>query len=175
MWCVLEMPIGASAICTQTVWVLPNARFCDVFYEPSAELRKPSGLNFNSFRYWNGGGVWVCVCVCVYLWVCLCVCRYVCVPVCVCVSVGIFVCLCVCVCLRVVCVLSNISSSILKCRTREAHAFNPTTGEAETGGSLRVWGQPALQIEFQDSQDYIVGHCQKIPKNHLYWHIFRKL
>ena len=26
-----------------------------------------------------------------------------------------------------------------------AHAFNPSTGEAETGGSLWVWGQPGLQ------------------------------
>jgi hypothetical protein len=35
-----------------------------------------------------------------------------------------------------------------------AHAFNPRTQEAETGGSLWVRGQPGLQSEFQDSWSY---------------------
>ena len=30
-----------------------------------------------------------------------------------------------------------------------AHAFNPSTLEAEAVGSLRVWGLPGLQKEFQ--------------------------
>ena len=35
------------------------------------------------------------------------------------------------------------------------HTFNPSTQEAEAGGSLGVRGQPGLQSEFQDSQGYI--------------------
>ena len=35
-----------------------------------------------------------------------------------------------------------------------AHAFNPSTGEAEAGESLWVQDQAGLQSEFQDSQDY---------------------
>jgi hypothetical protein len=35
-----------------------------------------------------------------------------------------------------------------------AHTFNPSTWEAEAGGSLWVWGQPGLQSKFQDSQGY---------------------
>ena len=35
-----------------------------------------------------------------------------------------------------------------------AHAFNPSTWEAEASGSLCVEGQPSLQIEFQESWDY---------------------
>ena len=31
------------------------------------------------------------------------------------------------------------------------HAFNPSTLEAEAGGSLKVQGQPYLQSEFQNS------------------------
>ena len=31
------------------------------------------------------------------------------------------------------------------------HVFNPSTREAEAGGSLSVQGQPGLQSEFQDS------------------------
>ena len=34
------------------------------------------------------------------------------------------------------------------------HAFNPSTWEAEAGGSLRVQGQPGLQSKFQDSWGY---------------------
>jgi hypothetical protein len=34
------------------------------------------------------------------------------------------------------------------------NAFNPSTQEAEAGRSLRVQGQPGLQIKFQDSQVY---------------------
>jgi hypothetical protein len=43
------------------------------------------------------------------------------------------------------------------------HAFNPSTWEAEAGGFLS-WGQPGLQSEFQDSQDYTVKPCLKKPK-----------
>ena len=32
------------------------------------------------------------------------------------------------------------------------HTFNPSTPEAEAGGSLGVQGQPGLQSELQDSQ-----------------------
>jgi hypothetical protein len=39
-----------------------------------------------------------------------------------------------------------------------AHAFNPSTLEAEAG-SLWVQGQPGLQSEFQDSQGYIEKPC----------------
>ena len=38
-----------------------------------------------------------------------------------------------------------------------AHAFDPSTKEAETAGSLGVQGQPGLQSKFQDSQ----GHTGK--------------
>ena len=39
-----------------------------------------------------------------------------------------------------------------------AHAFNPSTGEAEAG---RFWvrGQPGLKSEFQDSQGYAAKPC----------------
>jgi hypothetical protein len=37
-----------------------------------------------------------------------------------------------------------------------AHAFNPSTWEAESGGFL-----PGLQSEFQDSQGYIEKPCLK--------------
>lgn len=33
------------------------------------------------------------------------------------------------------------------------NTFNPSTSEAEVA-DLRVWGQPGLQIEFQDRQGY---------------------
>ena len=39
-----------------------------------------------------------------------------------------------------------------------AHAFNPSTPEAEAGGFLSR-GQPGLQSEFQDSQDYTKKPC----------------
>ena len=35
-----------------------------------------------------------------------------------------------------------------------AHAFNPSTWEAEAGGSLSVQDQPGLHSEFQDSWSY---------------------
>ena len=38
-----------------------------------------------------------------------------------------------------------------------AHAFNPTTWKAEAGG---VRGQPGLQSEFQDSQNYTEKTCR---------------
>jgi hypothetical protein len=47
-----------------------------------------------------------------------------------------------------------ISSENLK-NSQVAHAFSPGTGEAETDGSLWVWGQPGLYRDFQDSQGYI--------------------
>jgi hypothetical protein len=43
-----------------------------------------------------------------------------------------------------------------------AHAFNPSTQEAETG--LWVWGQSGLQSEFQDSQGYTEKPCLKKQK-----------
>jgi hypothetical protein len=39
-----------------------------------------------------------------------------------------------------------------------AHAFNPSTQEAEAGGFL---SQPGLQSEFQDSQGYTEKPCLK--------------
>ena len=43
-----------------------------------------------------------------------------------------------------------------------AHAFNPSTREAEAGGSLWVPGQPGLQSEFPDrSQSYTEKPCPK--------------
>ena len=39
-----------------------------------------------------------------------------------------------------------------------AHAFNPSTWEAEAGGLLSL-GQPGLQSEFQDSQGYTEKPC----------------
>jgi hypothetical protein len=51
------------------------------------------------------------------------------------------------------------------------HTFNPSTHEAEAGESMWVWGQPGLQIEFQDSQGYTEKSCleknqtNKKPKN----------
>ena len=44
------------------------------------------------------------------------------------------------------------------------HAFNPSTWEAEAGGSLCVQGQPDLQNEFQNSQDHTVKPCLKKAK-----------
>jgi hypothetical protein len=41
-----------------------------------------------------------------------------------------------------------------------AHAFNPSTREAEAGGFL----SSALQSEFQDSQGYTEKPCLKTPK-----------
>jgi hypothetical protein len=42
-----------------------------------------------------------------------------------------------------------------------AHAFNPSTWEAEAGG---VQGQPGLQSEFQDSQGYTEKPYLEKPK-----------
>jgi hypothetical protein len=46
-----------------------------------------------------------------------------------------------------------------------AHTFNPSTWEAEAGGSLS-WVQdlPGLQSEFQSSQGYIEKLSQKIKQ-----------
>ena len=43
-----------------------------------------------------------------------------------------------------------------------AHAFNPSTWEAEAG-EFWVQVQPGLQIEFQDSQDYTEKPCLEKP------------
>ena len=52
-------------------------------------------------------------------------------------------------------------------RTVVAHAFNPSTweaeAEAEAGGSLGVQGQSGLQSEFQDSQG---GYTEKSGLKH---------
>ena len=45
-----------------------------------------------------------------------------------------------------------------------ALAFNPSTREAEAG-DFWVRGQPGLQSEFQDSQDYTEKPCLKKTKN----------
>lgn len=51
--------------------------------------------------------------------------------------------------------------------------FNPSTGEAEAGGSLCMPDQPDLYIEFQASQGYIVRPSQKNEerkeKKRLFW------
>jgi hypothetical protein len=39
------------------------------------------------------------------------------------------------------------------------HAFDPSTKEAETAGSLRVQDQPGLQSKFQDSQGHTGKPC----------------
>lgn len=45
------------------------------------------------------------------------------------------------------------------------HTFDPSTQEAETGESLKVQGQPTLQSELQDIQDYTEKPCfEKIKK-----------
>jgi hypothetical protein len=44
-----------------------------------------------------------------------------------------------------------------------AHAFNPSTREAEAGGFLSS-SQPDLQSEFQDSQGYTEKRCLEKPK-----------
>jgi hypothetical protein len=47
----------------------------------------------------------------------------------------------------------GVYSKIKPLQTMVAHAFNPSTGEAEAGGSLWVQSQPGLlQSEFQDIQ-----------------------
>ena len=43
-----------------------------------------------------------------------------------------------------------------------AHAFNPSTWEAEAGGSLWFWSYPGLQSEFQDRlQSYLEPYLEK--------------
>jgi hypothetical protein len=54
-----------------------------------------------------------------------------------------------------------------------AHAFNLSTLKAEAGRSLRVQGQPDLQSEFQDIQNYVDRSClkekdRKIERKKLY-------
>jgi hypothetical protein len=43
-----------------------------------------------------------------------------------------------------------------------AHAFNPSTWEAETGGFLS--SKPAWSTKFQDSQDYTEKPCLEKPR-----------
>jgi hypothetical protein len=45
-----------------------------------------------------------------------------------------------------------------------AHTFNPSTWEAEVGENFWVRGQPGLQSEFQDSQDYTEKPCLEKTK-----------
>ena len=45
-----------------------------------------------------------------------------------------------------------------------AHTFNPSTHEAEAGGSLLDRGRPGLQSEFQDSQSYTEKPCLEKKK-----------
>jgi hypothetical protein len=47
-----------------------------------------------------------------------------------------------------------------------AHAFNPSTWEAEAGG---FQGQPGLQSEFQDSQGYREKPCLEKKKINSKW------
>ena len=59
------------------------------------------------------------------------------------------------------------------------HTFDPRTlweAEAEAGESLRVWGQPDLQSEFQDRQSCVEALFQTIlphtkKKNFKLWHM----
>ena len=44
------------------------------------------------------------------------------------------------------------------------HAFNPSTWEEEADGSLKVWGQPSLQREFQDSWSCYTNYFSKNNK-----------
>jgi hypothetical protein len=58
--------------------------------------------------------------------------------------------------------VSVYSSKTFQWQAVVAHAFNPSTWEAEAGGSLAdLWvkGQPGLQSEFQDSQGYTEKPC----------------
>jgi hypothetical protein len=45
-----------------------------------------------------------------------------------------------------------------------AHAFNPSTWEAEAGGFLSSRPASGLQSEFQDSQGYTEKPCLEKPK-----------
>ena len=53
----------------------------------------------------------------------------------------------------------------LTCWAVVAHAFYPSTREAEAGGFLSSRGQPGLQSEFQHSQDYTEQLCVKKQTN----------
>lgn len=44
-----------------------------------------------------------------------------------------------------------------------AHTFNPSTWEAEVGGSLWAQGKPGLESEFQDIQGYTEKPCLNTP------------
>lgn len=45
------------------------------------------------------------------------------------------------------------------------HTFNPSNGEADTGGFLGVWGQFGMHSEFQESQGYAEPLPQQNEKN----------
>lgn len=49
--------------------------------------------------------------------------------------------------------------------SKVALTFNLITGETDTWESLWVWGQPNLDTEFQDSQDYKERPCLHQPQN----------
>jgi hypothetical protein len=58
----------------------------------------------------------------------------------------------------------RVASKVGKPQRMVALAFNPSTREAEAGGSLLDQGQPGLQSEFQDSQSYTEKPCLGKPK-----------
>jgi hypothetical protein len=45
------------------------------------------------------------------------------------------------------------------------HIFNPSTQKARTGRALWVRGQPGLQNEFKNSQNYAGKPCLKNTEN----------
>ena len=77
-----------------------------------------------------------------------------------CVSVNTCICANVHIHMYVIC-LSQITIAQL---VRVVHAFNPSTQDTEEGGSLWGFGQPGLQIKFQDHQDYIQKPCLENKK-----------
>jgi hypothetical protein len=57
--------------------------------------------------------------------------------------------------------------------TSTEHTPNPSTGEAEEGGSLWVQGQPGLQSDFQDRATYI--HTDAVSKKKKLFFFFEKM
>jgi hypothetical protein len=53
-----------------------------------------------------------------------------------------------------------------------AHTFKPSTKEVEAGRFLWVWGQPAVQSEFQDNQGYTRDPVSKKKKNQDFFALF---
>lgn len=56
-----------------------------------------------------------------------------------------------------------------------AHPYSHPTQEVEASGSLQVWGQFGLYIEFQISQSFMVIYSQSIPLNSLQNKIINRL